>query len=220
MASKTQFIPETIRRYVVEHSVRDTPLLAELREVTAKEPMARMQVSPDQGQLLALLVELLGAKRCLEIGTFTGYSSLCIAQALPPGGRLVCLDRSDEWTVIAKKFWVRAGVAAKVDLVLGEALASLDAMLGAGEAATYDFAFIDADKQSHAHYYERCLRLVRAGGLIAIDNTLWSGAVADESDQEPDTRAIRALNDCVHRDERVSMAMITIGDGLTLARKR
>jgi predicted O-methyltransferase YrrM len=220
MAGKWQIIPEAIRGYVFEHSVRDTPLLAELRAVTAKEPMGRMQVSPDEGQLLALLVQATGVERCLEIGTFTGYSALCMALALPAEGRLTCVDRSEEWTAVARGFWERAGVAAKIDLALGPALPILDGMLEEGQASTYDFAFIDADKANHAHYYERCLRLVRSGGMIAIDNTLWSGAVADPADQEADTKAVRALNDFVHRDERVSMAMLTVADGLTLAVKR
>jgi predicted O-methyltransferase YrrM len=220
MAGKWQIIPDAIRGYVFEHSVRDTPLLAELRAVTAKEPMGRMQVSPDEGQLLALLVQATGAERCLEIGTFTGYSALCMALALPAEGRLTCVDRSEEWTSVARGFWERAGVAAKIDLALGPALPILDGMLEEGQASTYDFAFIDADKANHAHYYERCLRLVRSGGMIAIDNTLWSGAVADPADQESDTQAVRALNDFVHRDERVSMAMLTVADGLTLAVKR
>ena len=220
MAGKWQIIPDAIRGYVFEHSVRDTPLLAELRAVTAKEPMGRMQVSPDEGQLLALLVQATGAERCLEIGTFTGYSALCMALALPAEGRLTCVDRSEKWTSVARGFWERAGVAAKIDLALGPALPILDGMLEEGQASTYDFAFIDADKANHAHYYERCLRLVRSGGMIAIDNTLWSGAVADPADQESDTQAVRALNDFVHRDERVSMAMLTVADGLTLALKR
>ena len=220
MASKWNFIPDPIRSYIFEHSVRDTALLRELRETTAKEPMGRMQVSPDQGQFLAFLVQAIGARRCLEVGTFTGYSALCVAQALPADGRLTCVDKSEEWTAVARGFWERAGVATKIDLALGPALPILDGMLEEGQASTYDFAFIDADKTNHAHYYERCLRLVRSGGIIALDNTLWSGAVADSADQEPDTRAIRALNDFVHRDERVSIAMLSIGDGLTLARKR
>jgi predicted O-methyltransferase YrrM len=220
MASKTSFIAAPVLRYVFEHAVRDTPLLAELRERTAREPMARMQVPPDQGQLVGLLVELIGARRCLEIGTFTGYSSLCIAQSLPPGGRLVCLDASETWTATAREFWQRAGVADRIELVIGPALDTLEHMLAAGEVESFDFAFIDADKQNHARYYELCLQLVRPGALIAIDNTLWSGAVADPSDQEPDTRAIRALNDLLHHDERVSLAMLAIADGLTLARKR
>jgi predicted O-methyltransferase YrrM len=220
MASKTSFIAAPVIRYVVEHSVRDTTLFAELRERTAREPMARMQVPPDEGQLLAFLVELTGAKRCLEIGTFTGYSSLCIAQALPEGGRLVCLDTNVEHTAVARDFWRRGGVADRIDLVLGAALDSLAAMRARGETGLYDLAFIDADKQNHARYYEHCLALVRAGGLIVIDNTLWSGAVADPADQAADTVAIRALNDLVHRDERVTQVMLTVADGVTLARKR
>ena len=220
MASKMNFLPDAIRRYIVEHSVRDSELLRELREVTAKEPMARMQVSPDEGQFLALLVQAIGAKRCLEIGTFTGYSALCVAQVLPADGRLVCVDKSEDWTTVARGFWERAGVAGRIDLALGPALSILDGMLEEGQASTYDFAFVDADKTNHANYYERCLRLVRSGGIVAIDNTLWSGAVADPGDQEADTNAVRALNDLLHRDERVAIAMLPVGDGLTLALKR
>jgi predicted O-methyltransferase YrrM len=220
MASKTSFMAAPVARYVLDHSVRDTPLLTELRERTAREPMARMQVPADEGQLLAFLVELVGAERCLEIGTFTGYSSLCMALALPPGGRLTCLDRSAEYTAIAREFWQRAGVADRIELVIGPALDTLERMLAGGEAERFDLAFIDADKQNHARYYEHCLKLVRPGGLIVVDNTLWSGAVADPADQEADTVAIRALNDRIHSDERVTQVMLTVADGVTLVRKR
>jgi predicted O-methyltransferase YrrM len=220
MASKTSFIAAPVVRYMVEHSVRDTPLLAELRERTAREPMARMQVPADEGQLLAFLVELTGATRCLEIGTFTGYSSLCIAQALPTGGQLVCLDRSAEYTAVAREFWRRARVADRIELVLGPALESLARLRAERGPDAFDLAFIDADKQNHVHYYEHCLALVRPGGLIVVDNTLWSGAVADPADQEPDTVAIRALNELVHRDERVTQVMLTVADGITLVRRR
>lgn len=220
MASKVSFIAAPVLHYVLGHSVRDTSLLAELRERTALDPSASMQVPPDQGQFLGFLVELMGARRCLEIGTFTGYSSLCIAQSLPPDGRLVCLDSSEVWTATAREFWQRAGVADRVELVIGPALETLERMLAAGEADSFDFAFLDADKENYTRYYECCLRLVRAGGLIAIDNTLWSGTVADPSQQGSDTRAIRELNDLLHHDERVSLAMLTIADGLTLVRKR
>lgn len=220
MASKSPFIAPAVARYVFEHSVRDAPLLADLRERTAREPMARMQVPADEGQLLAFLVELTGARRCLEIGTFTGYSSLCIALALPEGGRLVCLDRSAEHTAVAREFWQRAGVDDRIELVIGPAVESLARLIERGEGGTYDLAFIDADKTSHARYFEQCLTLVRPGGLIVIDNTLWSGAVADPADQTADTVAIRELNDLVHHDERVSQVMLTVADGMTLARKR
>lgn len=219
MASKTRFLPESLQRYIFEHSVRDQEILAALREETAREPMARMQIAPDQGQFMALLVRAIGAKRCLEIGVFTGYSALAVALALPEDGRIVCCDTSEEWTAVARRYWRRAGVAHKIDLHLGPALETLDRLLAAGEAGGYDFAFIDADKENYGNYYERCLKLLRCGGLIAVDNTLWSGAVADPADQEPSTRALRAFNDALHRDERVAISLVPIADGLTLALK-
>lgn len=219
MASKTRFFPESLQRYIFEHSVRDQEILAALREETAREPMARMQIAPDQGQFMALLVQAIGAKRCLEIGVFTGYSALVVALALPEDGRIVCCDISEEWTAVARRYWQRAGVAHKIDLRLAPALETLDQLLAAGEAGGYDFAFIDADKENYGNYYERCLKLLRRGGLIAVDNTLWSGAVADPGDQEPSTRALRAFNDTVHHDERVAISLVPIADGLTLALK-
>lgn len=219
MASKTRFFPESLQRYIFEHSVRDQEILAALREETAREPMARMQIAPDQGQFMALLVQAIGAKRCLEIGVFTGYSALVVALALPEDGRIVCCDISEEWTAVARRYWQRAGVAHKIDLRLAPALETLDGLLAAGEAESYDFAFIDADKENYRNYYERCLKLLRRGGLIVVDNTLWSGAVADPGDQEPSTRALRAFNDTVHHDERVAISLVPIADGLTLALK-
>jgi caffeoyl-CoA O-methyltransferase len=195
-------------------------VLRRLRDETSKLPSARMQISPEQGQLMGLLVELLGARRALEIGVFTGYSSTAVALALPPDGRLVACDLSQEWTNVARRYWREAGVESKIDLRLGPALASLDALVRDGQAGSFDFAFIDADKTSYGDYYERCLILLRAGGLLAVDNALWSGAVADPSDQRENTRAIRALNAKVSADERVSASLVPIGDGLFLARKR
>ena len=179
-----------------------------------------MQISPEQGQLMALLVKTIGARRTIEVGVFTGYSSLSVALALPPEGRVVACDVSAEWTAIAKRHWEKAGVAAKVDLRLAPALGTLDALLAAGEAGRYDFAFIDADKGNYPGYYERCLALVRAGGLVAIDNTLWNGWVADAAHQEDDTRAIRAFNDALLADRRIDLSLVPIGDGMTLALKR
>jgi caffeoyl-CoA O-methyltransferase len=220
MASKSEFMDRKVLDYITSHSLRDTPLLAELRAETAKLSNAGMQVPAEQGQFMALLVQAIGARRCIEVGTFTGYSALAVAQVLPADGRLVCCDVSEEWTAVGRRYWERAGVAGKIDLRIAPALQTLDAMLTAGEAGTYDFAFIDADKPNYIPYYERCLKLVRVGGLIAFDNTLWSGAVADEADQTESTRALRTLNDTLHRDERVAVSLLSIGDGVTLALKR
>src|SRR5688572_19003473 len=176
-----------------------------------------MQISPEQGQLMRLLVELSGARRAIEVGVFTGYSSLCVALAMPPDGRLIACDVSEEWTSIARCYWAKAGVAQKVELRLAPALETLDGLLAAGQAQCFDFCFIDADKDRYDDYYERCLSLSRSGGLIAIDNALWGGSVADQSRRDEDTEAIRALNAKVVRDERVSMSLVPIGDGLLLA---
>ena len=213
-------LSEPLYRYVVDHSGPEHPVLRELREATAGMKHAGMQIGADQGQLMALLVKLTGARRTLEIGVFTGYSTLAVALALPAEGRIVACDVSEEWTAVGRAHWQKAGVADRIDLRLGRGLDTLDGLLAAGEAGRFDFAFIDADKESYGAYYERCLELVRAGGLIAIDNTLWSGAVIDPAHRDADTEAIRALNDAIHRDGRVDVAMLTVGDGLTLARKR
>jgi predicted O-methyltransferase YrrM len=219
MTLRTLPIDDHLFQYVLDHAAREHPAQAALREATRAHPHAGMQIGADQGQFMALLIKLLGAKRTIEIGTFTGYSALTVALALPPDGRVLACDVSDEYTRIGKPFWNQAGVAHKIDLVLGPALATLDARLAKGEAASYDFAFVDADKHNYDHYYERCLQLVRTGGLIAFDNTLWGGAVAKPA-ADADTRALQALNDKLHADERVDIALLTVGDGLTLARKR
>ena len=211
---------ERLYQYLLEHSLRDHPVLRALREETAKLPKAVMQIGADQGQFMALLARLTGARRCIEVGVFTGYSSLAVALALPDDGRIVALDVSEEWTSIARRYWKQAGVAHKIELRLAPALASLDQLLAKGEAGRFDMAFIDADKGNYLGYYERCLELVRPGGLILVDNTLWSGDVADPAKQEPDTVALRAFNDALHRDERIDLALLPVGDGLTLARKR
>ena len=213
-------LTDALQAYAESHSPREHPVLSELRRATSGMPHAQMQIGADEGALLALLVKLLGARRTLEIGVFTGYSSLAVALALPPDGKLVACDISEEWTAMARRHWEKAGVAGKVDLRLGRASNTLDALLAAGEAGRYDFAFIDADKTSYLAYFERCLELLRPGGLIAVDNTLWSGAVIDPKDRSEDTQAIRAFNEAVHRDERVEVALLTVGDGVTLARKR
>lgn len=220
MSNRTLVLTAPLYAYLLEHSLREAPLLRGLREETAAMPRAGMQIAPEQGQFMALLVRLLGARRTLEVGVFTGYSALAVALALPAEGRIVACDVSEEWTAVARRYWQRAGVAAKIDLRLAPALATLDALLAAGEEGAFDFAFIDADKANYRGYYERCLRLVRRGGLVALDNTLWSGRVADPADATEDTRALRELNDALHRDERVDLSLLPLGDGLTLALKR
>jgi caffeoyl-CoA O-methyltransferase len=182
--------------------------------------MAGMQIGADQGQFMALLTKLTGARRCLEIGVFTGYSSISVALALPPDGKILACDVSEEWTAIARRYWKKAGVDSKIELRLGPAVETLEALLAKGESGKFDFAFIDADKGNYLAYYERVLKLLRPGGLIAIDNTLWSGEVANPDNQKPDTVALRALNDALHHDERIDVALLGIGDGVTLARKR
>ena len=204
--------------YLLGHSLREHPEQTALREATRTHPHAGMQISPEQGQFMALLVKLIGALRTIEIGTFTGYSALTVALALPADGKLLACDISAEYTAIGKPFWQRAGVADKIELVIAPATETLDARIAAGESGRHDFAFIDADKTGYDGYYERCLRLIRTGGLIAIDNTLWGGNVAQPAEDD-DTRALQALNDKLHRDARVDMAMLPIGDGLTLVRK-
>jgi predicted O-methyltransferase YrrM len=211
---------DTLYNYLLEHSLRDHPVLRELREETAKLPQAVMQVGADQGQFLALLARLVGARRCLEIGVFTGYSSLAVAMALPEDGSILALDVSDEWTSIARRYWKKAGVDHKIDLRLGKAMNTLDTLIALREAGRFDMAFIDADKGSYLGYYERAIELVRRGGLIVVDNTLWSGRVADPANKEADTLALRAFNDALHHDERVDLALLPVGDGVTLALKR
>jgi predicted O-methyltransferase YrrM len=206
--------------YLLSASLREAPALARLRAETAAHPRAGMQISPEQGQFMQLLLKLSGARRVVEVGVFTGYSSLAMALALPADGRILACDISEEYTAIARRHWEEAGVAQKLELVIAPALATLDARLAVGEAGSYDFAFIDADKGGYLDYYERLLELLRPGGLIAVDNTLWSGAVADPADQSSDTVALRAFNAQLHRDERVDLALLPIGDGLTLARRR
>ena len=219
MANRTLTLDDTLQAYLVAHSVREIPAQSELREATRTHPHAGMQIGPEQGQLMALLVRLTGARRCIEVGVFTGYSALTVALALPADGYLLACDVSDAYTRVGRPFWEAAGIAGKIDLRLGPAVGTLDTCIAAGEAGRYDFAFIDADKSSYDAYYERCLQLLRPGGLIAIDNVLWGGSVARPA-TDTDTRALQDLNDKLHRDERIDIAMLPMGDGLTLARKR
>jgi predicted O-methyltransferase YrrM len=220
MSNKSIGLPDDLQAYVVRVGVREPPVLRRLRDETAKLPQHGMQIAPEQGMLLALLVELVGARRCLEIGTFTGYSSTAVALALPPDGHLVCLDVSEEWTALARRTWQEAGIADRVELRLGPAIESLDALLAEGAAGTFDFAFVDAAKDEYPAYYERVLRLLRPGGLVAFDNVFLAGRVADPAADDPGARAVRSLNDALHDDERVSIAVVPIADGVTLVRKR
>jgi caffeoyl-CoA O-methyltransferase len=220
MSRRTIQVTDPIYDYMLSVTSREHPLLARLREETARMPGSGMQIAPEQGQLMAFLVTLTGARRALEVGVFTGYSSLAVAMAMPADGRLVACDVSESWTAVARRYWEEAGVADKVSLRLGPATDTLEALLADGQAGSFDFAFIDADKENYGRYYDMALELVRPGGLIAIDNVLWGGAVADPADQDADTLAIRALNARLHHDARIDLTMLPIGDGLTLARKR
>ncbi|HEX5353432.1 MAG TPA: class I SAM-dependent methyltransferase [Rhodanobacteraceae bacterium] len=219
MSRRTINLDDTLYQYLLDHSLREHPEQTALREATRSHPRGGMQISPEQGQFMSLLIKLIGARRTIEIGTFTGYSALTVALALPNDGKILACDISDEYTSVGKPYWQRAGVADRIELVIAPAVQTLDARIEAGEADHYDFAFIDADKAGYDGYYERCLQLVRADGLIAFDNTLWGGDVAKPA-HDDDTRALQALNDKLHRDDRIDMALLPIGDGLTLARRR
>jgi len=220
MSNASIGLSQELHAYMVAVGVREPDVLRRLRERTAAIPEHGMQIAPEQGAFMALLVKIMGARTCLEVGTFTGYSSTAVALALPPDGRLVCCDVSREWTDIARETWTEAGVADRVELRLGPAIETLDQLLAEGGVGRFDFAFIDADKPNYDGYIERALRLVRPGGLIAIDNVLWSGRVADSSVDDESTVAIRTLNDKLASDDRVEVAMVPIGDGLTLLRVR
>lgn len=219
MSNKT-FISDRLYDYLLTVSLREPAVLQQLRQETATHPMSQMQIAPEQGQLLALLVQLMQAKTILEIGVFTGYSSLAMALALPAEGRLVACDISEEYTATARRYWERAGVAAKVDLRIAPALETLDHLLAEGQSNHFDLAFIDADKSSYPDYYDRAVQLVRPGGLIAIDNVLWSGRVADPAVTDNRTQTIRDFNQTIYQDERVLPCLLPIADGLTLALKR
>ena len=220
MSARTISMTDPLYDYLLDVSLRESDVARELREVTAKHPHAAMQISPEQGQFMGLLVRLTGARRCLEVGTFTGYSTLCVAASLPADGVVVACDVSTEFTDVARPFWRAAGVEDKIDLRIAPALETLDELLGAGASGNYDFMFIDADKTNYRHYYERGLQLLRPGGLVAIDNVLWGGSVIDSEKQDEDTRAIRKLNHFLKEDQRIDLSLLPIGDGLTLARKR
>lgn len=220
MSNKTLQITDSLYQYLLSISLREPVILRELREETSTMPRANMQISPEQGQFMALLIELLGAKKTLEVGVFTGYSALWVALTLPAEGQLVACDINPEWTSIAQRYWQRAGVANKIDLRLGPAIQTLDQLIEAGEAGSFDFAFIDAEKTEYEDYYQRALELIRPGGLIAVDNVLRNGRVIDPSFTDEDTGAIRTFNSARLHDERVTLSMIPIADGLTLARKR
>jgi caffeoyl-CoA O-methyltransferase len=220
MSATTLTLTDAIRDYLVAVTVHEPPLLARLRDETQRMPSGGMQISPEQGRFMAFLVELLGVRRYLEVGVFTGYSSLAVALSMPPDGRIVACDRSEEWTSVARRYWQEAGVSDKVDLRIGFALDTLDELLEKGARSSFDFVFIDADKEGALEYYERGLELLRKGGLFAFDNALWAGRVADPMNNEPSTLGVRALNQRASNDPRVSSTLVPIGDGLLLATKR
>lgn len=220
MSKTSTPIDETLEQYIRDISLREHPVLNELRQVTAELEESNMQIAPEQGQFMAMLVRLIGARRTIEVGVFTGYSALAVALALPDDGSVVACDVSEEWTEIGRRHWRKAGVEHKIDLRIAPAVDTLDRLLADGQSESFDFAFIDADKPNYAEYYERCLRLVRAGGLIAIDNVLWDGEVVNHDNMDPETEAIRAMNKLLQHDERVDISLVPIADGLTLARKR
>jgi caffeoyl-CoA O-methyltransferase len=220
MTNKTITLTGKLYDYLLSVSLREPAILRKLREETMSHPLANMQIAPEQGQFMSLLVQLLGATRALEIGVFTGYSALWVAMALPPKGKLIACDINEEWTSIARRYWDEAGVAEKIDLKLAPALKTMDGLLARGAGQSYDFVFIDADKESYIDYYERAIRLLRPGGLILVDNVLWSGKVADANARDASTTALREFNKRLHRDERITLCMLPVADGLTLAIKR
>ena len=221
MSSRTIELTESVYSYLLQSGIQESSIAYELRVKTQEStPWHMMQISPEQGAFMTLLVRLIGAKKTIEVGTFTGYSALVVAEALPEDGRIIACDVSEEWTSIARDFWERAGLRNKIDLRLRPATETLDEIINQGGADSFDFAFIDADKANYDDYYERCLVLLRPGGLVGIDNVLWGGRVADDTANDDDTLAIRALNEKVRTDQRVSATILTIGDGLTLAIRR
>lgn len=219
MSRQTLTLTSHLHEYLLEVSLREADILRRLREETARMPGANMQIAPEQGQFMQMLVRIAGARRIIEVGVFTGYSSLAMALAMPPDGHLLACDVNDESTGVARRYWAKAGVAGRISLRIAPALETLQARLDAGEAGQWDLAFIDADKESYAEYYALCLALLRPGGLILFDNVLWGGAVADPERDDADTRALRALNRQLHADDRIELSMVPIGDGLTIVRK-
>ena len=219
-SGRNMSLTNVLHRYIQSVSLREPDIARLLREEMAREPDSGMQIGPEQGQFLALLLKLLNARRTIEVGVFMGYSTLWTALALPEDGQVIACDVSEEWTSIGQRYWQKAGIAHKIDLRLAPASETLQALLNDGQAGQFDFAFIDADKTGYDTYYEQCLQLVRSGGLIAIDNVLWGGTVADKSKQGDDTKALRALNAKLHTDERIELSLLPIGDGLTLTVKR
>lgn len=220
MATGDLPINSELLSYIERVTLREPEILRRLREETSRHPQAAMQISAEQGQFIALLIHLLSARKTLEIGVFTGYSSLAVALALPEDGRIIACDISEEWTAVGRRYWREAGVERKIDLRLGPALKTIDDLIAQGQGGRFDFAFIDADKGNYSNYYERALVLIRAGGLIAVDNVLWDGKVIDPKVNDADTRAIRGFNELLHHDERVWLSMLPIRDGLTLAVKK
>ena len=220
MSLRTIQLTDELNQYLLDHSLRDTDVRKELREVTSEHPMARMQISPEQGQFMFVLAKMLRATKAIDVGVFTGYSSLLVAEALPADGMLVACDINAEITNIGKLYWEKAGVAEKIDLRIAPALDTLNTLLEEGHEASFDMAFLDADKREYPAYYEACLKLLRVGGAILVDNVLWGGNVINEDDQSEDTVAIRKFNKELLTDERVDLSMVPIGDGLTLAIKR
>jgi predicted O-methyltransferase YrrM len=220
MSAQPTYLTDSLYAYLLKVSLRESSVLQQLRSETSKLPSAIMQISPDQGQFMALLVELIGARKTIELGVFTGYSTLAVAAALPQDGYILACDISTEWTTMAQTYWQKAGVSHKIDLQIAPAQQTLQKAIDAGKSGQFDFAFIDADKESYALYYEQCLQLIRPGGLIAFDNVLWSGKVADQNNQDKSTVIIRELNQKLHKDNRVSISLVPIADGLLLARKK
>ncbi|WP_068829894.1 class I SAM-dependent methyltransferase [Pseudomonas sp. BMS12] len=220
MTQRSLNLDDNLYQYLLDISLRESPLLQRLREETARLPMARWQIAPEQGQFMALLVQLTGARKILEIGTFTGYSALCMAQALPADGRLLCCDLPGDYNAIAERYWYEAGVSERIELRLAPALETLSALVRGGQGESFDLIFIDADKANYPVYLEHALVLARQGGLILFDNVLWSGRVLEQSPDSADTRAIQALNRTLKRDQRIDLSMLPLGDGLSLCRKR
>ncbi|MCJ8168948.1 O-methyltransferase [Atopomonas sediminilitoris] len=220
MSNRTLNLDDSLYHYLCAVSLRETPWQRQLRDETASLTMARMQIAPEQGQFMALLLKLIGAKRVIEVGTFTGYSALCMAEAVGPDGYLLCCDVSAKWTAVAQRYWQAAGLRERIELCLAPAEETLMARLKAGEAGQYDAMFIDADKTSYAEYVELGLSLVRPGGVIMLDNTLWSGRVLEADSADADTRALQSLNKALHADARIDLSLLPVGDGLTLCRKR